>query len=420
MLKTSAVLAGLLSVSYGWTPAVLARALNSRATSSSCASLSGSFNITSDLTKTLHPENAVYHADKGALYMSLLYESRVGILPCGSNKIESVIEFKNLTESFVEGTSGNSTSPKPLDLSDDPTLHASGLELDLPRNRLTVIVEAGDAFDSFGQNIEGPNYVISVDLETKQPVFVVDLTKSAPKDYGGIQDIEHDDDGNIFVVWTWGGRLTRIVPDPKKPVVTEWYRSEKPKPAKALTGIAKFDSTTLLVADQTDAQLYRFSTKDESVREKVQIADGGRLDDTVDGIYLPPKYGGCVILVSDDFNGTWVLSSNDQWKTATKHGVVPSEYGPNGSTTATVEVEGSIFAINEFFGAKDVKSFPLTDITDRVEALLSNTTLSCGKGSNGGSNGTAPTQSGPLVSGSSKTGATLSMFAGMFFAVLLL
>jgi hypothetical protein len=101
-------------------------------------------------------------------------------------------------------------------------------------------------------------------------------------------------------------------------------------------------------------------------------------------VYLPPKYGGRVLLNAVGPDGVQVLMSKDKtWRTAENLGTIPHRTGPayNGSVvTATVQIgePGSIYTILGFWDLPRVPGtvagnrtrFPMPDITDEIENLL--------------------------------------------------
>ncbi|KAK8065094.1 hypothetical protein PG997_011841 [Apiospora hydei] len=110
---------------------------------------------------------------------------------------------------------------------------------------------------------------------------------------------------------------------------------------------------------------------------------GTRMTSSLDGVSIPARWGGKVILVTDNVAGTHVLYSADAtWTTADFRGTVPVAKGlleSGGVTVATVSLGGgNVFAVTEYFGDAKVpgsragnrSQWPLIDITADVEALL--------------------------------------------------
>jgi hypothetical protein len=267
-------------------------------------------------------------------------------------------------------------------LSGNPLLHSSGVRVD-PLDRLSVVIDAGAAFDTGGQNIEGDNFLVKFDLVDKSLLWRANLTNATAGVYGGYQDSESDDAGNTFVLGTFPSSLIKVSADGKS--IVPWYLVE---PANhtihGFSGIARKDDT-LLVTDNSDGQLYRFDIK-ASKGKPVHVPtskDGSSsaqpLGQGLDGLHLPSLYAGTVLLASDNNNGTVVLrSSNGKWKSAENLGTIPNPYlNQGGFTVASVQISDSIYAVTEFFGDAingtlpgNRTAFPLRDITGEVETLL--------------------------------------------------
>jgi hypothetical protein len=104
---------------------------------------------------------------------------------------------------------------------------------------------------------------------------------------------------------------------------------------------------------------------------------------TTDAVYAPPKYGGTVMLVSDDtyqgIGGVAVFQSNDGCASATLLGEIPNNFSvaTYGVPSASVQIAQSIFAVEGFFfdtSAFDVAGtwagFLFVDVTDAVDDLV--------------------------------------------------
>ncbi|KAH7000774.1 hypothetical protein EDB80DRAFT_812120 [Ilyonectria destructans] len=309
----------------------------------------------------LYPENADFDTKRCVAYFSVLYNSSVAVYNPYKNTVVDVIEFP--------GLSGN------------PLLHASGVQVD-PFDRLSVVVDAGSSFDTGGQDISGNNWLVKYSLQEDRVLWQYNLTAVTAGAYSGFQDIEHDRHGNTFVLGTFPTSLIRVTADGKK--ATPWYLGPRSDPIVAgFTGLVNIGDA-LVVSNVTDGQLYRFditSAQGTPVRIPLTTAQD-RIGGPLDGVYLPPRYAGKVILVSDNVGGTIVLRSSDaKWKTAERLGVVPNDLvAQGGSTVASVQIGDRIYAVTEFFGdsqqivpgtlAGNRTAFPLIDISAQVEKLL--------------------------------------------------
>ncbi|KAG8410147.1 hypothetical protein J3459_017352 [Metarhizium acridum] len=117
----------------------------------------------------------------------VLYNSTVAVCDPVTNQIKKTIELDKLSY--------------------DPALHSSGVQVN-PRGRLSVIVNAGAAFDARGEDISSDNF-LKYDLEGEQELWRQNLT--AVGVYSYFQDIQHDGCGNSFAVGTWPAASSALV-----------------------------------------------------------------------------------------------------------------------------------------------------------------------------------------------------------------
>jgi hypothetical protein len=101
-----------------------------------------------------------------------------------------------------------------------------------------------------------------------------------------------------------------------------------------------------------------------------------------DAIYLPPMYGGRVLLVASLASGIQVLRSEDRlWRTAEYLGTIPVPTGElyEGAFTVSSVQMGSSSVFMVLFFRDDVQpgelagnktDFPFPDITEEINALL--------------------------------------------------
>ncbi|KAF4996348.1 hypothetical protein FDECE_12492 [Fusarium decemcellulare] len=327
-----------------------------RSSGSHCASISGDVTINSF---QLYPENVGFDESRCSVYFSSVYNATIAVWDPYVNAVIDSIKFK--------GLSGN------------PLLHASGVKVD-PLGRLSVVIDAGAAFDTEGKDISGDNFLVKYDLKSRRELWRRNLTAVTNGVYSGFQDIEHDSHGNTFVIGTFPSSIIRVSANNEK--ATPWYLAKPPDHTKhGYTGAVSIGDY-IIVPDNTDGQLYRFNKNDKSgKRFKVSLSSGNKPIGTgLDGAFLPPSYHGTVLLVSDNSNGTIVLRSADRkWSRAQKLGVIPNRFlTAGGSTVASFQVGSSIYSVTEYFGDSKVPGtlagnrtkFPLVDITKQVEALL--------------------------------------------------
>jgi outer membrane protein assembly factor BamB len=256
----------------------------------------------------------------------------------------------------------------------------SGVGVD-PQGLLSVVVDAGAAFDTQGKDISGDNFLVKVDPVRGQVLWRKNLTEVTNGVYGGYQDVAHDAHGNTFVVGTFPTSIVKVGPNGSTAI--PWYLQPQPnQTVHGLTGLAA-NGEILLATDSSDGQLYRFNSTNGMGRKTHVPIKGNRtagIGNDLDGIALPQCFNGTVLLVSDNTEGTIVLRSADGlWTSAEVLGTVPNMLlSQNGSTVDTVEIAGSLYSVNEFFLddkvpgtlAGDRTQFPMIDITKEVLALL--------------------------------------------------
>lgn len=262
----------------------------------------------------------------------------------------------------------------------DPKFHVSGVRVDSRHDKLSIIANAGDAFDTAGQVITGDNFLVQYDLRTKQIDWRRNLTAVSNGIYGGFQDVQHDAAGNSFVIGTFPSSIIKVSSNGH--TATPWFvEANTSHTVHGYSGIASYNNGhDILVNDNERGQIVRFDLGAKQGKPiPVKLQPGAEpIGKNLDGSYLPPLYEGTVYLVSDNELGTIVIRSRDrQWRTAEKLGVVPNVYqSQGGSTTASVQIGNRIYVITEFFidqqpgHSLNRTVFPIYDITDDVNQLL--------------------------------------------------
>ncbi|KAF9874899.1 hypothetical protein CkaCkLH20_07593 [Colletotrichum karsti] len=322
-----------------------------------CGQVSGNKTVNSF---QLYPENADFDTKRCVAYFSVLYNTTVASWNPVTSEIQTI---------EIPG------------LSFDSELHTSGVRVD-PLDRLSIIVDAGSAFDTEGKNITGDNILVKYDLTEKKVLWQRNLTEVTGGVYGGFQDTAHGADGTTFALGTFPSSIIRVSPDGSE--ATAWYlKTPADHTIHGLSGLVSApDGKSILVADSSDGQLYRFditaATAPTPVR--VPLTSASIIGSALDGVSIPSRYNGTVILVSDNVNGTVVLHSADaKWESAAVVGTVPNGYlADGGSTVATVQIGGSVYAVTEWFGDAKVvgtlagnrTEWPLVDITANIDGFL--------------------------------------------------
>lgn len=261
-----------------------------------------------------------------------------------------------------------------------PEMHISGVRVDGRHDKLSIIANAGAAFDTAGQVISGDNFLVQYDLGSGRVEWMKNLTAVSNGVYGGFQDVEHDSAGNSFVIGTFPSSIIKVSADGQNAI--PWLvAANTSHNVQGYAGIAAYNrGRNVLVNDDERGQILRFDTTAEHGQLiHVPLQSGAEpIGRALDGSYLPSLYDGTVYLVSDNDLGTIVIRANDrEWTTAQKLGVIPNAYASEGgSTTASVQIGDRIYVVTEFFvdaqpgNALNRTLFPLHDITDDVNKLL--------------------------------------------------
>ncbi|GAW11440.1 hypothetical protein ANO14919_007860 [Xylariales sp. No.14919] len=343
----------------------------------------------------LYPENVDFDEQSCLLCsretnIGSLYNASVVVYDPYKASVVSTIEFPNITRTPPFHIGGVAWDP-----------YASRRAKNKSADEITILVDAAAAHETAGHDVSGDNYILRWDAAAQKVLWSVNLTSVSRGRYGGPQDIEHDEQGNIFVLGTYPGTLLRVPRDGSR--VDEWF-IPAPRGNKTLdhevvgyTGLAAADGSTLLVTDARNRSadggaLYRFdmsAAKGTPTRVPISYPTPSAVIRPGDAVYLPPKYANEVLLITEHDAGVSVLRSQDgkgasrrdKWQRAEFLGRIPNPPGiaaNGGLVTAAVEIAGSVFMIEEWFtdplvpgtSAGNRTSFPLVDITAQLDALV--------------------------------------------------
>ncbi|KAK0745497.1 hypothetical protein B0T18DRAFT_367179 [Schizothecium vesticola] len=313
----------------------------------------------------LYPENADWDPVSCSILFGAVWNATVGIYNPYAPNMTQVLEYPGVSHTG--------------------DLHIGGLAWDPFTGLYTILTDPAAAWATGGADVSGTHLLMKYNPLTKQTLWTLNISTVSHERYGGFQDVETDRRGNTYVVGTWPGTILRA--DKRGKAIKEWHvpRPLAPTTQKGFGGLALVPESDILLSNDGDGQIYRFDTRDEvgrpvlvPMRPRVLYADG-------DAIYLPPRYGGSVLLLASHLGGIQVLRSKDRkWTAAEYLGTVPNRKGPlyeGGVVVAAVEVgktPGSIYMIEGFWDAEWVPGtvagnrtrFPMPDITREVEALL--------------------------------------------------
>jgi len=319
----------------------------------------------------LYPENMDFDGDSCLLLIGAVMNGTFAIYDPYAEKMIEVIEYPGVSHTA--------------------TYHIGGVAWDPYSGLYTILTDPAAPWvpDAFGVDVRGDHLLMKYNPKTRKTLWTLNMTKTTHEKYGGFQDVETDLRGNTYVVGTFPGTILRA--DNKGKAITPWYLPPPPFPPttkKGFSGLASVPNTDVLLSADGDGQLYRFDMRlPKGIPIKVPISPNV-LYTNLDGIYLPPKYDGTILLISDWIAGTQVLRSKDKsWKKAEYLGTVPTPDGPlingEGFQVATVQVGpntkdgGKIYVVLGFLGdpwipggiAGPRSLYPMPDITVQVERL---------------------------------------------------
>ncbi|KAF2869738.1 hypothetical protein BDV95DRAFT_576163 [Massariosphaeria phaeospora] len=320
-----------------------------------CPPFSGNFSIKQ---YQVYPENADFDFINCKLYVGQLLNASLGIYDPYTST-HKTIEFAGISH--------------------NPAFHLGAVAAD--RNgHISLIANPANAFPSLGKDISGTNWLIKYDPTTDSVLWKTNLTETSQGVYGGFQDIEHDPNGNLFVVGSLPGSLLRVDRSGKE--VRPWYLPDTIVQTElGMGGIAAL-GWLLLAQGDASGKIWRFDMKaDKGVPYPIPVS-GNHTFGTSDAIYLPPKYSGTVLLVAEAKLGISVFRSKDaKWDAAEYLGLVPRPSSLENGTdvVAPVQIAESVYMLVEQFGDQGLNGpntagnrteFPFFDISSEVGRLL--------------------------------------------------
>ncbi|KAI0513037.1 hypothetical protein F5B22DRAFT_657454 [Xylaria bambusicola] len=321
-------------------------------------------------------------------HIGALYNASVVVYDPYEGSVVSTIEFANITRT--------------------PPFHIGGVAWDpylqsrdgKSADEITILVDAAAAHETAGRDISGDNYLIRYSPSTHSVLWSTNLTRTSGTRYGGPQDIEHDARGNIYVLGTYPGTIQRV--SRTGGLASEWFVPSTKPLDHAVVGYTGFaavrDSSVLLVTDARNRSaeggaLYTFDMDASRGAPRVvpiAYAEADQVIRPADAIYLPRKYGGEVLLITEHDAVSVVRSrkggggkgeKSPSWRAAEFLGRIPNPTelaSSGGLVTAAVEIGGRVYIVEEWFtdplvpgtSAGNRTSFPLVDITAQLDALV--------------------------------------------------
>ncbi|OTB04775.1 hypothetical protein M426DRAFT_57906 [Hypoxylon sp. CI-4A] len=311
----------------------------------------------------LYPENADFNINQCLLYFGALFNASVVVYDPYKEETVFTIELPGFTR----------TEP----------FHVGGVAWDPYTNLVSILVDSAIPHETSDHEISGDDFVFRYDPAANEVIWSLNITEVSQGKYGGQQDVEHDARGYVYVLGSYPGSILRVEPDGSS--LQEWYLPELiDHTYSGLTGFAAAGDI-LLASDakneSSSGEIYRFDMAAESGTPVLVPRIPNEPIMSLDAVYLPPKYEGRILLVSEHDRGVSVLRSADgKWEVAEYLGLIPNNpsLDVGASNTATVEVSGIIYMISEWFtdpivpgtSAGNRTEFPLIDITSQVEELL--------------------------------------------------
>jgi hypothetical protein len=289
---------------------------------------------------------------------SILFNASFGIYNPYHDKLE-VIEFPDITRSVVQ--------------------HLGGVGWDVHTGLVSVLINAGAAFVTNPPDVSGTNIIKKFDPRTKKFLWSLNITEVSQGHYGGFNDVTADPHGNTYVVGTFPSSIMRVKKQGTK--IIPWYPPQTTNTSiGGYTGIASREDT-IVVLDAGVGKLYRFdATAAKGTPVLIPHFPARKIEDG-DGIHLPVKFGGKVLLVAEHSKGVSVLRSRDgRWEKAEHLGTVPNPPGlpPDWIVVSTTQIGDRLYIVNDWFAdpwvpgtvAGNKTSFPMVDITAQVDRLL--------------------------------------------------
>jgi hypothetical protein len=285
-----------------------------------------------------------------------LWNASVGIYDPYTNAF-TIIEFEGITH--------------------NPEFHIGGVQMNPRTNLLSIVVDAGAAFNTGGQDISGTNFIMLWDPSTHQLLYKHNLTTITKGRYGAFQDVEHDPANNVYVVGTYPSSIMKV--DANGTKVETWYLDDNLNHTIAgYAGLAVKD-WTLITNDEATGNLFRFDMRTKKgVPVLIEVTPPHKIGPT-DAIQLPLKYHGTVLLVAERGSGASVYRDRKgEWKKAEYLGLVPWPETDR-ITTAPLQVGDAVYFNLEPFGDAGVQGpgtagnrtdFLYVDITAQIDALL--------------------------------------------------
>ncbi|KAK4183066.1 hypothetical protein QBC35DRAFT_518459 [Podospora australis] len=307
----------------------------------------------------LYPENMDWDAKLCQVYIGILFNASFGIYDLYKDKLD-VVEFPGITRV--------------------KEFHVGAVAWDKHSGHATTITGQGNAFETFGANISGDNFIKRYNPYTRKFIWSLNITAVSKGLYGGFNDITYDPLGNAFVCGTYPASILKV--DPKGKGITPWYLPSTIVPTEAgYSGIAAHEYT-IVALNSGRRELVRFDAKaSRGTPISIPVTPVNHTAFTSgDAIRLPLKYEGKVLLVAQKEGIAVLRSRNTKWKAAEYLGFIRNaiDIPPGWNLVAPAQIGDNLYILNDWFldpivpgtVAGNKTSFPLIDITREVDALV--------------------------------------------------
>ncbi|KAK5047450.1 hypothetical protein LTR84_006546 [Exophiala bonariae] len=359
--------------------------LSTELVSGICPPFSGSFFVEQ---QDLYPESADWDPNNCILYLGSLFNCSI-VAYSPYNKTSEII--------IIPGTSHPG--------SDNFTeYHLNGIEYNLNTGHILATVSSAQSFvsviapgpdntivvDYSHANYTGPNHLIVYDPKAKR--LIADLNLDVAQEEfraitgnltNGFQDVAAvDTTGDSYIVGTFGNSIVKLARDTNVPHL--WFSPTNYTREYGFGGIAALGEK-LIVSDAVSGGFVTFDARDDDPQPtyvELQGLPANYRPLNADGVYSPKRYNGKVVLWSDDYNGTSVYGSDDNWASAHFIGLIANDDPgriQGAMTTACFEINDRVYVLNQIFQfslpVKPRKNFPMYDVTWQLDAMVAESFL---------------------------------------------
>lgn len=282
--------------------------------------------------------------------------------------------------------------------------HLNGIEYNPKTGHILAAVSSAESFISViapgpdntiavnysNANYTGPNHLLVYDPKSRQ--LITDLNLDfAQEEFravtgnltNGFQDVAAvTTNGDSYIVGTFGNSIVKLARDTSVPRL--WYSPKNYTYEYGFGGIAVLGEK-LIVSDALSGGFVTFDTREHNPQPtyvELQDLPTNYRPLNADGVYLPKRYNGKVALWSDDYNGTSVYGSADNWASAHFIGLIVNDdpgRTQGAMTTACFEINDSVYVLNQIFQfsfpVKPRKNFPMYDVTWQLDAMVTESFL---------------------------------------------